>query len=1332
MNTGKYGRSTATLKELLALDPQNMEARRLFATLHLKLGNLVTARQAFESLATEAIGRQDYWLAESLLQEYLAAGPRCIPFLELLAQVHQAKGDEIAAVRELGKAIEILRDDSDPEHQEKATQLYAKIRELAPVSPTAIELAPLFDVRTGEFLTPPQRTVAPPALSDMAEEPDQSGPAASLQSIDREFMFLELEEETAREGASPGDGETVDESSATTLEAELLPATDQSTVPLLTQEEGPTKSSLNAIDTHVGVTADDERSVVKPADSPASLLPKVEEPLSDQFRRRDDEPQTSDAADLGSSEETSAPGAEHALPHDVAAPASVTSEKELMSPIALGEGADVSVLIPEAFQSPISPDSVAPIEQTLPTERKENWSDPLDLSQEHPAFQTTNIDQPAAAMSFVPEDSQGLLPKPMPWEEEADASVEITEMEPSTVSAAGESQAAEDVEESGVHPIPPSSPEPASLAPSQTESPQSNSLSWDSIFDKAWKLATGVVSPGGTVVDEKPRPSPEGAYGTPLGTDDQSHTAFKEEESTTPPMERIAPGIIDEGTAVSLESVDHSAHHIPATSSEFPHQEVAGQPDLSSVDSTRTDESPFEAGPVEVFDQADAASDIESPFKLLQSMEIPLPVSTSILLADAVEEPKDSDLNRVSSESAEVEVSPAPTEPPPSSLDGVRDDIPPDEPGEGGEQARRGPEASCIREEAPESDATGSTTERLSHWDTGEVAIQLHRPTTKKKPWQKLEGQSEEDEPTALQEVEAESDGFSEQTIDPVVSSLEAVPPPSAEEVTPPGDTRPEWMQASDTITFARPIGSKVPQEEKSCSGQVDQSTDPSPYTVESAVDVLFASNKDDGPIRTRTEPTWSKPRPRLMAHLHRGRIAVTSFITSCFSTTRSLTVLGLTMLILSAGIATLGVGALSVMWMMMEQPPTQRFQNLTKNPLRTISDGKKNGYVLLMGFDAPAGQDPIQAGYERVSNGDTVSEHACLSGESIGGSSSMGASGHVVKGWFKHTDPVANIARQSDAVKSLAAHESLPLARYRQWLTMPFDDWGYGQGLTPNCSTILLAHRLFVAEGFSHGPVLGLDRLESDAQAWRAVLGQSKTLAVKMLAATALQDDVTTASSLLNQTELDATSLDRLSKIMRPLDQVELSLRWPMQSEFVLGTKEVPIDLKQDKSDDRPWYVSLVAAMKLPVQQRANAYAEYYEDSNRAMSEGRFTNLPKRSSYMRTSATALADYLANPIEHIVGIEPLPMWDSYVLRMVETDARLRLVGLQAWLRRSPNGNDVLTRLAKAGQAYYDPFTGFPMLINQQKRLIYSVGQDGKDQEGDPSSDIVVKIPSASP
>ncbi|HSF65815.1 MAG TPA: hypothetical protein VLA67_00125, partial [Nitrospiraceae bacterium] len=180
MNTGKYGRSSAALKELLALDPQNIEARRLFATLHLRLGSLVTARQAFESLANEAIGRQDYWLAESLLREYLAAGPRCVPFLEQLAYVYQEKGDEMAAVAELGKAIEILRDDPDAENPQKAAHLYSKIRELAPASSVALQLAPLFDVQTGEFIVRPHDPSIFPPHDPATSHDSMMAPEASL------------------------------------------------------------------------------------------------------------------------------------------------------------------------------------------------------------------------------------------------------------------------------------------------------------------------------------------------------------------------------------------------------------------------------------------------------------------------------------------------------------------------------------------------------------------------------------------------------------------------------------------------------------------------------------------------------------------------------------------------------------------------------------------------------------------------------------------------------------------------------------------------------------------------------------------------------------------------------------------------------------------------------------------------------------------------------------------------------------------------------------------------------------------------------------------------
>ena len=139
----------------------------------------------------------------------------------------------------------------------------------------------------------------------------------------------------------------------------------------------------------------------------------------------------------------------------------------------------------------------------------------------------------------------------------------------------------------------------------------------------------------------------------------------------------------------------------------------------------------------------------------------------------------------------------------------------------------------------------------------------------------------------------------------------------------------------------------------------------------------------------------------------------------------------------------------------------------------------------------------------------------------------------------------------------------------------------------------------------------------------WRAALGQSKTLMVKMLAATAVQDDVAIASGLLTRQDLDGAAIGRLGKIVRPFDQVELSLRWPMQSHLLWATKAVTTSLKNDKTNERPLYVALAAAMPLPVQRRSNAYADYYEAASKAVAEGRYSNLPKPSSFIRLPLSA-------------------------------------------------------------------------------------------------------------
>jgi hypothetical protein len=622
----------------------------------------------------------------------------------------------------------------------------------------------------------------------------------------------------------------------------------------------------------------------------------------------------------------------------------------------------------------------------------------------------------------------------------------------------------------------------------------------------------------------------------------------------------------------------------------------------------------------------------------------------------------------------------------------------------------------------------------LTHWSTGEVAVQLHRPPEKKPNWDKENGEASAVQPAPVPIVEespesvaelSRSGGWALAPSEAVAPAVEAAAP-IVEKVIPQEDTRPDWVRASESITFVDPP-STAWQDSSSESSHVTGGTDLS--VAASAVDVLFNSTGDNSRILADHHVASPRPRPRRAGRMARIRIGISSFIGTCFSTTRSIVLLCVGLTLSSALLVAIGIGAIGLAWIVMETPPSSVYHDLTLSPPQASTDSRKNGYFLLLGFEAPAEQNPLQAGYERkAERNDLQAANACMQGDAGKGTATTGGSPNIVRGWFTTADPAAQLALQTTAIRSAAAQESLALRRYRQWLSMPFEDVGYGQILSPNCALILLAHRLYLAEGFAQDTNTGLERLETDMRSWRVVLEQSKTLMIKMLAATAVEDNIAIASGLLIRQNLDEEAIGRLDKIVRPLDPVELSLRWPMQSHLAWATKAVTTRLKHDKTDERPLHVTLAAAMPLPIQRRSNAYADYYEAASKSVAEGRYTNLPKPSSFIRTPAVSTLDYLANPIEHIIGIEPLPSWDPYVGRMVEIDARLRLASLQVWIRRGAQEESVLTRLAKAGQAYYDPFTGLPMLLDQERGVMYSIGQDGKDQEGDSLHDVVATIP----
>jgi tetratricopeptide (TPR) repeat protein len=479
---------------------------------------------------------------------------------------------------------------------------------------------------------------------------------------------------------------------------------------------------------------------------------------------------------------------------------------------------------------------------------------------------------------------------------------------------------------------------------------------------------------------------------------------------------------------------------------------------------------------------------------------------------------------------------------------------------------------------------------------------------------------------------------------------------------------------------------------------------------------------------RPTIEPVRTLPRARRARQRSYLALKLSVFLDGCLAAVFAVVRLVVFFLKVSLGIPLLIAAIAAAGWFGIEEKPESAFESLTQVPApRAVQDPRKNGYFLLLGIGAGSSLDPLKIGYEKWQGGESARSNQCLD-ESAESRSSLRFVGgrHDTAAWMEASDPVAQFQNDTDRLAGwLKQHQAL-VNRYRQWLTMPFEDGGFGRFVTPECAKVLVAHRLYLAEGFSNKLDEGVTRLEKDLSAWRGVLGQAKTLPLKVLATAAVNEDLAVLSALLNRRGRDSQTLPRLIGLARPLDAFEDSLRWPMQNEFLLAVKTVEKVFTWETSSGRPVWERALMTMPLPRQKTLNAYARYYEAAMRAV-EIPNNRLPKLHDFARTPPRTPPDYFVNPINNILATSPEPNWDLYAGLVLETDARLRVVSLQARLREPSRGVIVSTRVANAGLSFYDPFTGFPMLWNAAKGRLYSVGRDGKDDDGDPKRDVGVTV-----
>ena len=439
-----------------------------------------------------------------------------------------------------------------------------------------------------------------------------------------------------------------------------------------------------------------------------------------------------------------------------------------------------------------------------------------------------------------------------------------------------------------------------------------------------------------------------------------------------------------------------------------------------------------------------------------------------------------------------------------------------------------------------------------------------------------------------------------------------------------------------------------------------------------------------------------------------------------------------LTMAAVGFGIvAGLVLAVLVITCLVLEKSPSDAFRNFSGAPPLSSQDPRRNAYALLIGFDADAGRDPMAEGYERLQGPISAKSIQCV-WEAPPSSMRFPDEASAIETWWLGADPVGQFQREAARIQGWTAGSPVLMGRYRQWQGMPFEDGGYGKFVVPNCPLIVAAHRLHVAEGFGQGLAKGVDGLEQDLTLWRTALAQARTLPVKQLALAIVNDDLTLLAGVFSRPELTPDTVSRLAQsgLLKPLEQVERSLRWPMQNALAMDAKLFGTSALFDAVRNPSPFLQMLAHLPLPKQRPLNAYADYFEALITAADQP-LTKPPLLYEFAKTPAKTVFDYVTNPLDNLVPSRTVIAWDQQIGIVQDTEARLRLVGVTAMLRGVAR-KGIPTRIAQAGPRYTDPYTEMPLLLNTSRGLIYSMGRNRKDDDGDPKLDVSVPWPMNEP
>ena len=341
-------------------------------------------------------------------------------------------------------------------------------------------------------------------------------------------------------------------------------------------------------------------------------------------------------------------------------------------------------------------------------------------------------------------------------------------------------------------------------AQSTTESSPAVPFSWNSIFDGAWKFAAGTLSSSSPGTFTKPeatsqeveelesaQPESDSEHSAPLNASiPEPPSSLSDHE----PLPVVHPAVLSE-VDESIAATDAIREfELPQPATVVPLEEPLRPEEPSTL-------------PIEV----PSSFRMELPTQPVPEPAEPAPESEPVFFISRMEQPQEAPLPEVSIPEPSLSVVIPETPPAPEAISTEQREVPstlvPTE---------AAPSPSARPSDVPS--ASPVSMEEPSHWSTGEVEVQPHRPTEKKRNWDKEKGEATVVPPTSSPFGEEDPEPLAEPSHGWESAPSEAVPPlveavvPAVEEVVPQEDTRPEWVRASESITFVNPQPLPLPQ----------------------------------------------------------------------------------------------------------------------------------------------------------------------------------------------------------------------------------------------------------------------------------------------------------------------------------------------------------------------------------------------------------------------------------------------------------------------------------------------------------------------------------------